>query len=264
MASKSVVKDRSVDIPLNVLSDVVTYLETLYQQEGKVVIIGGRAVNLQCFNSSRPTHDVDVLVPRGLTKQDLMHRLPNKDNSPNEYFECNGEISAVSKSKMYYHSDATSTPVELDFYYPHYKSKNDFRTPSTSIGGTIPVPMEAIFKETETVKIGKMSFTVPKLEVLMVMKYNTWRERNRSGTYSRDMEDMKNMIRNHGNGAMDFTILMYGIGSFMEKYIPEKKIEVLNGMLLNIPFKDIEDLNPEVKRVAERLVNREFLLRTGS
>ncbi len=263
MTTKQKRKGEMVDIPLSVLKDSIAYFERIYEHEGKVVIIGGRAVNLQCLMSSRPTHDVDILIPRKLTNEDF-NRLPTKESSSNEYFECSGDVNSIVRPKLFYHSGSMTSDIELDLYYPYYRTKSAIANSSRTIGGIIPVPMDAVFKETESIRIGDIEFTVPKLEVLMIMKYNTWLERGKNKKYSKDMDDLKSMIRNHGNGVVEFTLLMDRIGHFMEDYIPSKKIDTVNGMLLNIPLNQINDLNPAVPDVAENLINKRFLLRTGS
>jgi hypothetical protein len=252
-------KDAAVDIPLTVLRDVTTQLEGVYGS--KVVIIGGRAVNLQCSMNIRPTHDVDLIVPRKLSASDLS-RLPKKSSSPSEYFEYSGDVESSARAKLYYRTDSMEKRIEIDLYYPFYNTNNAIARASRTIGGVIPVPIDAILKESETVKLSSMEFTVPKLEVLMIMKYNTWQERDDKSASSKDLKDIKNIIRNHASGVVEFAMLFDRINSFMYEHIPDKRIETVKGMLEEIPFKDIED-TAHLDLVAASLLHKD-LLRTGT
>jgi|GEM_PF-5994514 hypothetical protein len=260
MVSKSVLKDRSVDIPQGVLWDVTTHMSYLYQQEeGKVVVLGGRAVNLYCSISARPTHDVDLLVPRKLTKSDLA-KLPNKETSPTDYFELSGDMLDGPRSKLIYRSSQVEKPIEIDLYYQHYSTRSGLANHSISIGDRIRVPIAAIASETETINFGDMDFTVPKLHVLLIMKYNALLGRGKE----EDREDMKSIIRNHGNDTKRFLNLMFETSGFMERYIPDKKIEVMNGIYLEMQNWEKKDISPEVKALANKLIDRKRLLRTGN
>lgn len=263
MGTKQKEKGRMVDIPLDIMRDVTSNFERLYSHEGKVVIIGGRAINLQCMINARPTHDIDLLVPRKPTGADL-ERLPNKEASAREYFECSGNIESTARPKLYYHTESMADNVEIDLYYPYYSTRSGIGKSSTSIGGRIPVLMDILFRETENVSIGEIKFTVPKLEVMMVMKYNTWLERGKNDPYSKDMEDIKNIIRNHGNGQSEFMSLVGKVIKFMDNYIPERRVSVINGMLMDIPFNDIKDIDPRIPHLAADLVDKRYLLRCGT
>jgi hypothetical protein len=251
-------REAPVDIPLTVLRDVTTQLEGVYGS--KVVIIGGRAVNLQCSMNVRPTHDVDLIVPRKLSAGDLS-QLPRKSNSAGEYFEYSGDVESSARAKLYYYTDTMEKRIEIDLYYPFYSTNNAIARASRSIGGIIPIPIDAIVKESETVKLSSMEFTVPKLEVLMVMKYNTWIERDKQSAYSKDLKDIKNLIRNHASGVVEFSMLFGKINTFLDDHIPDKRIETVRGMLEEIPFKEIEN-TAHLELVAASVLHKD-LLRTG-
>ncbi|MGD0511271.1 MAG: hypothetical protein ABSA33_05520 [Candidatus Micrarchaeaceae archaeon] len=236
MVSKSVLKDRSVDIPQGVLWDVTTHMSYLYQQEeGKVVVLGGRAVNLYCSISARPTQ-------------------------PTDYFELSGDMLDGPRSKLIYRSSQVEKPIEIDLYYQHYSTRSGLANHSISIGDRIRVPIAAIASETETINFGDMDFTVPKLHVLLIMKYNALLGRGKE----EDREDMKSIIRNHGNDTKRFLNLMFETSGFMERYIPDKKIEVMNGIYLEMQNWEKKDISPEVKALANKLIDRKRLLRTGN
>ncbi len=254
-------KCKSVDIPLGVLKEATNQIEKVYGH-GNVVIIGGRAVNLQCVMNARGTHDVDLIVPWKPTRAD-MQTLPDKEASPHSYFYYSGDINSATRAKLYYQSASMAEPIEIDLYYPFYLTKSEIGGNGLSIGGIIPVPIDAIVKEAETVRIGDMDFKVSKPEAIMVMKYNTWLERGKGKSESKDMEDLMNIIRNHANDPAKLIILMGKVKAFLEEYVPEKSITAYNGMLLSIPFTKIKDTDPNLPRIAQDLINKRYLLRAG-
>lgn len=242
-----------VDIPLSTLHRISTNLECVYGQ-GNVVMIGGRAINLQCSNNARPTHDVDLVVPRKLSEFD-MASLPNSSGSPNEYFYYDGNINDKVRGKLCYATQTIEGPIEIDLYYPFYTTASGFGNANRFIGGKVPVPVEAALNEHTTVNIGGLKFNVAKLEVLAVMKYNTFLERGiKEGKESKDMKDLVNIFRNHANTPDSFRSLMRKVDGFMEQYIPAKRHEAVDGILRSVDFNSISNSVGNEAR---------FLLRNG-
>ena len=234
---KQAPKQEIVDIPLGTLHRITSGLEKAYG-EGNVVVIGGRAVNLLCSISHRPTHDVDLVVPRHPTDKDMLV-LPNKARSPHEYFYYEGNINDKARAKLYYVAQAVPKPVGIDLYYPFYSTHSGFKSDGRHIGGVVPVPIDTVLKEHTTVKMGGLKFSVVRLEVLAVMKYNTFIERGMASGDSKDMIDIKNIFMNHANNPDDFILLMKKINTFLGKYVPERAESTMMGMLRSVDFNSI-------------------------
>ena len=242
---KQAPKQEIVDIPLGTLHRITSGLEKVYG-EGNVVVIGGRAVNLLCSISYRPTHDIDLVVPRRPIDSDML-MLPDKARSPHEYFYHEGDINDRARAKLCYVAQTVTDPVGIDLYYPFYSTRGGFDG-GRHIGGVVPVPIDAVLKEHTTVKMGGLKFSVTKLEVLAVMKYNTFIERGVAKEDSKDMVDLRNIFRNHANNPDDFVMLMKKINMFLERHVPEKAGSTIIGMLRSVDFNSISrDIGNEAR-----------------
>ena len=244
-----------VDIPLGTLHRITSGLEKAYG-DGNVVVIGGRAVNLLCSISYRPTHDVDLVVPRHPTDCDIL-ALPDKAHSPHEYFYHEGDINDRARAKLCYVAQAVPKPVGIDLYYPFYSTCSGFGG-GRHIGGVVPIPIDAVLKEHTTVRMGGLKFSVVKLEGLAVMKYNTFIERGASKEDSKDMIDLRNIFRNHANNPDDFIMLMKKINTFLERYVPERAESTMMGMLRSVDFNGI---SRDVGNEARSLLRNQSRLR---
>ncbi len=230
-------KQEVVDIPLGTLHRMTTWMERVYG-DGNVVLIGGRAINLFCSISYRKTHDVDIVLPRRLTEHDI-EMLPDKEHCLDEYFSYRGKIGDKARSKLQFVAQGMDRPIEIDMYYPFWATHGSFNRDGMSIGGVVPVPIEAVLGQSTTVKMGGFSFRVAKLEVLAVMKYNTMIERGIPQDDSRDKTDLTTIFRNHANNRHDFILMMSKIDRFLDCYMPEHRDSAISGILRAIDFNGI-------------------------
>ena len=241
-------KGREIDLPISDLHAIVNHLERATNSD--VVVIGGRAVNLYCINSSRFTNDVD-LVLRWKPSREQLSTLPSfmhRDEN-NAYFEITYRGERITPEVKYYRPSLPMGFTTLDLYYPYYVSSfNNFQN-RTDISG---IPIETILEKSQTISIGEeLTMKVPSPQILVVLKYVSWMDRGKGDPKAKDMADIRNLIRNHANTPQTFTRLIHRVGEIVNKTMPEQHHEIITGVLRNASLRGI---NKELEKIADDLL----------
>jgi len=127
--------------------------------EGNVVIIGGRAVNILCSKDHRYTNDLDIVVATNLSFEEMSKKL--RENS--------FEAKVLSeRSTKYIH---VLSGVKIDLYILHPGEKRA----EWPISG---IPKEDIMNYAKEVEIKNTYVKVADPVRLVLMKYNTSREKD--------------------------------------------------------------------------------------
>ncbi|MDE1855499.1 MAG: nucleotidyltransferase [Candidatus Micrarchaeota archaeon] len=159
-------KHRS-DIPTYAIKDIYDRLSDIFGKDD-VVIIGGRAVNIYCFNSKRDTHDVDVVV--------------SKKPSEIEDFDVKalemGMIPRTQGSEIVGVNDNYSG-AQIDFFY------------KDNVGGVERSDILETALERTLTKEGTVRVVHP--GYLVLIKYTAGRDK--------DWDDIRNIMRNMYNSS---------------------------------------------------------------
>ncbi|MEM4098867.1 MAG: nucleotidyltransferase [Candidatus Micrarchaeaceae archaeon] len=176
------------DISASALKSIYDRLTYIFGEYG-VVIIGGRAVNIYCFNNKRDTHDIDVVVPENPTKIDnLYEKAAEKDFS----VEKDGSDIKFIDNK---------TGAQIDFFYKE------------AVGGINTQDILDSAMERPLTKNGIVRVIHPAL--LILIKYSAGRDK--------DWQDIANLIRNlYNNSPAEF---IKEEREMIEKYIDSEQIE---------------------------------------
>ena len=247
---------KEVNIPLSAVSDIQVFLSLAFDTD--TTYIGGRAVNLLCFGSARPTHDVDIVLARkpytfGYEELPL---APGKDGV---YFELDRDPSfTASRVKLKYFSPEVKSIssegyVEIDTYYPGYKSPVNGFVPSNTINR---IPISEIIETSITVRIGSTSFTVANPDVLVAMKYMTWLERGNGMENAKDISDIKNIIRNHFSSENAFLGLIERVERLSSRHGLLQPGEIAKG-ISDAVYKS-ERSNSTLKDAARDVIRKNF------
>jgi hypothetical protein len=125
------------------------------------VVIGGRAVNLLCDKNTRPTHDIDVVVPvnptskkDSLLKKDFMLKYDNSRKNV---------IGLTYLDKEGLSLKGGEQPLTVDFYY------------SRSLNG---LTIEEIARNVKTVMVEKTPVTIADQKIMLLLKYDAGREKD--------------------------------------------------------------------------------------
>ncbi|MEM3455592.1 MAG: nucleotidyltransferase [Candidatus Micrarchaeia archaeon] len=156
------------DISASDLKSIYEGLTYVFGKHG-VVIIGGRAVNIYCFNNKRDTHDIDVVVSENPTKiGNLYEKATEKDFS----VEKDGSDIKFIDNK---------TGAQIDFFYKE------------AVGGinTQDILRRDSAMERPLTKNGTVRVIHPAL--LILIKYSAGRDK--------DWQDIANLIRNLYNNS---------------------------------------------------------------
>jgi len=150
------------NIPVSVFADIYSRLTEGFGE--MPVVIGGRAVNILCFNETRFTHDVDVVLSKDPSER--------KENLEKENFMIKrnerGKIVGAEDLK-----DHSYDPITLDFYY------------SRPING---ITIKEILKNVEEVNVAHTKVLVPKPPIMLMLKYDAGR--------LKDIKDFELLLRN--------------------------------------------------------------------
>ena len=221
---------KEVNIPLSAVSDIQVYLSLAF--DTATTYIGGRAVNLLCFGSARPTHDVDIVLARKPSSFGY-NELPLAPGKDGVYFELDRDPSfTASRVKLkYYSPDVKSISsegyVEIETYYPGDRSPVNGLVPTDTIN---KIPISEIIETSITVSIGSTSFTVANPHVLVAMKYMTWMERGNGAENAKDMADIKNIIRNHFSSENAFSGLIGRVEELSSRHELLRPGEIARGI----------------------------------
>src|SRR5271154_5658280 len=97
-----------IDLPLADVHNISKHFEEIFSEAP--IFIGGRGVNLHCLQSSRPTHDVDLVLQYKPTIKQL-EDLPQIPTDKISYYFSKGHESP-SRDKIYYYSPAVAGLVK--------------------------------------------------------------------------------------------------------------------------------------------------------
>ena len=131
--------------------------------EGNVVIIGGRAVNILCSKDHRYTNDLDIVVATNLSFEEMSKKLWENRFVAEDY----GKV-LPERSTKYIH---VLSGVKIDLYILHPGEKRAERP----ISG---IPKEDIMNYAKEVEIKNTYVKVADPVRLVLMKYNTSREKD--------------------------------------------------------------------------------------
>lgn len=246
---------KEVNIPLSAVSDIQVFLSLAFDTD--TTYIGGRAVNLLCFGSARPTHDVDIVLARKPSPFGY-EELPLAPGKDGVYFELDRDPSfTASRVKLKYYSPEVKSIsnegyVEIDTYYPGYKSPVNGFVPSDTINR---IPISEIVETSITVRIGSTPFTVANPDVLVAMKYMTWLERGNGAENAKDMSDIKNIIRNHFNSERAFLGLIDRVEVLSSRHGLLRPGEIAKGISDSI-YKS--EKNSSLKNAAKDVLRKNF------
>ncbi|MEM4114310.1 MAG: nucleotidyltransferase [Candidatus Micrarchaeaceae archaeon] len=176
------------DIPASELKSIYDRLTGIFGEYG-VVIIGGRAVNIYCFNNKRDTHDIDVVVSENPTK---IGNLYEKAAENGFFVKKDGSDIKFIDNK---------TGAQIDFFYKE------------AVGGINTQDILDSAMERPLTKNGIVRVIHPAL--LILIKYSAGRDK--------DWQDIANLIRNlYNNSPAEF---IKEEREMIEKYIDSEQIE---------------------------------------
>lgn len=168
---------RKVNITVANVVSISERLEKVFGEE-RIAFIGGRAVNIWCYNSTRETTDVDVVVK--------MPKNKNIDSFDDKAFE-NGFLPKTEKGgKRYYSVDDGS---RIDLYY----NNREINGISIDLIVGSAQRITPLRDKTRSIKVATPA-------VLILMKYDTGREK--------DIVDIANLLLQQYSG---------NVKEFMEK-----------------------------------------------
>ncbi|MEM4097865.1 MAG: nucleotidyltransferase [Candidatus Micrarchaeaceae archaeon] len=176
------------DISASALKSIYDRLTGIFGEYG-VVIIGGRAVNIYCFNNKRDTHDIDVVVSENPTKIDNLYEKADKNGF---FVEKDGSDIKFIDNK---------TGAQIDFFYKE------------EVGGIKTRDILDSAMERPLTKNGTVRVIHPAL--LVLNKYSAGR--------NKDWQDIANLIRNlYNNSPEEF---INEERDKIERYIDSEQIE---------------------------------------
>lgn len=162
---------RKYNIPLYKFAEI--YEKISDSIETKPVVIGGRAINLLCYNDTRFTHDIDLVVSVNPTE---------KRNALNEngFMLKWGGSKVIGATYLDRYAETVqngSMPLTIDFYY------------SRPVNG---LRIEEILSNVNEIDVTGTSMLVPKPAIMMLLKYDAHREK--------DIRDFKLLLDNFYKG----------------------------------------------------------------
>ncbi len=127
----------SSNIPPIEVKNIVDFIEAA--TGSKVVIIGGRAVNIWTQKHVRDSHDIDIVIGHKPTPKELDEMIELAAVFGAE-FRINGDPNSASRVQLLYYCTQSEdgkkeAPVKIDLYYPGYVSSVNGRMPKNDIGG---------------------------------------------------------------------------------------------------------------------------------
>ncbi len=163
------------NIPLYVFAEVYEKLSESLQT--KPIVIGGRAVNFLCYNDTRPSNDIDVVINKNPT--DAAAEL-----SKNGFMLKRNGLKVVGASylgkeglSIIHNGENLHT---IDFYY------------SRPING---IEINELIDNLIDIKVGKLSVLVPRPPIMLLLKYDAGRDK--------DKRDFKLLLDNFYAGSID-------------------------------------------------------------
>jgi hypothetical protein len=196
------------------LSQIYRDLSELF--DGKVVIIGGRAVNIYCAKDKRNTDDLDVVVRIGsnLTTRDIQERLIEYNFSPAK--------ESFNPENGFYQLQHRSG-VKIDIYLLREGEQRE----SWPISGIpkIDIIDNAVERQLPT---GDRVYIVDPVR-LVLMKFNSHRPQ--------DIEDIGNIISSlyssfddflEEGGGIIYSYVKMGFGEFGKEYVDKKYSDVIS------------------------------------
>ncbi len=242
---------RSVNIPIGDIYNATQWVGLAF--DSKVVMLGGRAINFWCFKDARPTHDIDVIVERKPTTAELEQLKEIADYGASFVYNGNPE-SVRGRVKLFYHSPVvdrrtTGEGMQIDLYYPYYRSAVNNFMPRTDING---LPIQMLLDTSEEISMGNMSMYVVAKEPLTIMKFITWQERGEGLATAKDMRDIKNMFRNHFDNPHRLHDFIVRATEILDENMPHRREEILDGIITHVYSSFDEQMKAEAKKALRR------------
>lgn len=156
------------NIPLSVFAEIYSRLNKAFGEN--TVVIGGRAINLLCYNETRFTHDIDVVVPTN--PSEYSERLIEEKFS----IKRDGR-KIVGATDM---EDTSIEPLTLDFYY------------ARPING---IEISEILKNVKEIDVADTKVLVPKPAIMLMLKYDAGRPK--------DVRDFDLLLGNFYGGKIE-------------------------------------------------------------
>lgn len=159
-------RDKVSEIPMNVFIDIMGDLKSVFPD---VTVIGGRAANIWNFGAKRNTNDIDVVIGRGPSTEDV---------SKLEKLGFFAEIGNNNQVKALMFRDKLIGEVQIDLFY------------SRPVNG---MSTEMIIEHSEEKELGSkkrpVSVRVVDKALLYIMKLDSGREH--------DFEDARKILHNY-------------------------------------------------------------------
>lgn len=160
---------------------------------GNTVVIGGRAVNLLCYNNQRNTHDIDVVIDPKSKPDEKVGMIQSSGFSIER--DSNGRMKSLIDNR---------SGVSVDLYY------------RKEVGG---IKIEDIIGtsvlKTESIGGHVYKFMVADPLVLILMKRAAWNSDRNERSGRMDSKDIMNLIQNqYGNPANFFRVEVDRLSEF--------------------------------------------------
>ncbi len=206
---------KNFDIELPSFADAYLRLKSTFA-ERKVVITGGRAVNLHTNESTRRSSDVDVVVDAYAGELEDFARLA----------EGNGfkaEVGTYTREKNAPGIRLTDNKTGIKFDVYHRKMGYLSGIPIADILDTAVSTSRDIAIMEEKIGTSKVNFDVAAPGVILIMKFNTWVDRGESALpQGKDALDFINILGDQYDNKID---------AFIEKWRPAIAGYVVRGLI---------------------------------